>query len=139
MADDPRDEPSEPSEEDFRDMLRDFLAGDTDMDPAKLASAAGLPNDPELVQRLIGQLQQALQNSTEGINWGLALEQAKGLAARSAVPATPAEQSALEQAETQDEQDGVSPVPHDSPIQTPIAPSGVQNPSASAQAKPISQ
>jgi putative hydrolase len=95
MADDP---PDEPSEEDFRDMLRDFLAGNTDMDPAKLASAAGLPNDPELVQRLIGQLQQALQNSTDGINWGLAQEQAKGLASRSAVPATPGEQSALEQA-----------------------------------------
>lgn len=95
MADDPREEPSE---EDFRDMLRDFLAGNTDMDPARLASAAGLPNDPELVQRLIGQLQQALQNSGDGINWGLALEQAKGLASRSAVPATPAEQSALEQA-----------------------------------------
>lgn len=90
--------PEEPSEEDFRDMLRDFLAGNTDLDPAKLASAAGLPNDPEMVQRLIGQLQQALQNSGDGINWGLALEQAKGLAARSAVPATPAEQSALEQA-----------------------------------------
>jgi putative hydrolase len=98
MADDPRDEPSEPSEDDFRDMLRDFLAGNTEMDPARLASAAGLPNDPELVQRLIGQLQQALQNSSDGINWGLALEQAKGLASRSAVPATPAEQSALEQA-----------------------------------------
>ena len=97
MADDPRDE-LRASEEDFRDMLRDFLAGNSDMDPAKLASAAGLPNDPELVQRLIGQLQQALQNSSDGINWGLALEQAKGLAARSAVPATPGEQSALEQA-----------------------------------------
>ncbi|HWM34943.1 MAG TPA: zinc-dependent metalloprotease [Pseudolysinimonas sp.] len=95
MADDPREEPSE---EEFRDMLRDFLAGDSDLDPAQLASAAGLPNDPELVQRLIGQLQQALQNSGDGINWGLALEQAKGLAQRSAVPATPGEQSALEQA-----------------------------------------
>ncbi|MEO8262748.1 MAG: zinc-dependent metalloprotease [Pseudolysinimonas sp.] len=95
MADEQRDEPSE---EEFRDMLRDFLAGNSDMDPAKLASAAGLPDDPELVQRLIGQLQQALQNSSEGINWGLAVEQAKGLAARSAVPASPAEQSALEQA-----------------------------------------
>lgn len=79
-------------------MLRDFLAGNSDLDPARLASAAGLPDDPELVQRLIGQLQQALQNSGEGINWGLATEQAKGLAARSAVPSTPAEQSALEQA-----------------------------------------
>ncbi|MEP6842360.1 MAG: zinc-dependent metalloprotease [Pseudolysinimonas sp.] len=95
MADDSRDEPSE---DDFRDLLRDFLAGNTDLDPAKLASAAGLPDDPEMVQRLIGQLQQALQNSGEGINWGLALEQAKGLATRSAVVSTPAETSAMEQA-----------------------------------------
>lgn len=79
-------------------MLREFLSGNSDLDPARLASAAGLPDDPELVQRLIGQLQQALQNSGEGINWGLALEQAKGLAQRSAVPSTPGEQSALEQA-----------------------------------------
>jgi putative hydrolase len=88
----------EPSEEDFREMLREFLAGNSELDPSKLASAAGLPNDPEMVQRLIGQLQQALQNSGEGINWGLALEQARGLAGRSAVPSTPAERSSLEQA-----------------------------------------
>jgi putative hydrolase len=88
----------EPSEDDFREMLREFLAGNSELDPAKLASAAGLPDDPEMVQRLIGQLQQALQNSGEGINWGLALEQARGLASRSAVPSTPAERSALEQA-----------------------------------------
>src|SRR4051812_14150783 len=95
MADDSRDEPSE---DDFRDMLREFLAGNSELDPAKLASAAGLPDDPEMVQRLIGQLQQALQNSGEGINWGLALEQARGLAARSALPSPPAERSAPEQA-----------------------------------------
>jgi putative hydrolase len=88
----------EPSEDDFREMLREFLAGNSELDPAKLANAAGLPDDPEMVQRLIGQLQQALQNSGEGINWGLALEQARGLASRSAVPSTPAERSALEQA-----------------------------------------
>ncbi|QNO38811.1 zinc-dependent metalloprotease [Protaetiibacter sp. SSC-01] len=79
-------------------MLRDFLAGNSDLDPAQLASAAGLPNDPELVQRLIGQLQAALQNSGDGINWSLAKDQATALASRSAVTATPAEVSALEQA-----------------------------------------
>jgi putative hydrolase len=84
--------------EEFRDMLRDFLAGNTDLDPAKLASAAGLPDDPEMVQRLIGQLQQALQNSGDGINWSLATEQARALGGRSAVPSTPAERAALEQA-----------------------------------------
>ena len=79
---------SEPSEDDFREMLREFLAGNSELDPAKLASAAGLPDDPEMVQRLIGQLQQALQNSGEGINWGLALEQARGLAAAPRFPAS---------------------------------------------------
>jgi len=87
-----------PSEDDFRDMLREFLSGNGELDPARLASAAGLPNDPEMVQRLIGQLQSALQNSGDGVNWGLALEQAKGLAQRSAVTSTPGEVSALEQA-----------------------------------------
>lgn len=94
MTDDARDEP----DDEFRDMLRDFLAGNTNIDPAKLAGAAGLPNDPEMVAQLIAQLQNALQNSGEGINWGLALEQAKGLASRSTVVSLPAERSALEQA-----------------------------------------
>jgi len=102
MADDPRDpsrdgSPDDPGEE-FRDMLRDFLAGNSELDPAQLANAAGLPADPELLQRLIGQLQQALQNSGDGINWKLAADQASTLAARSAVASTPAEVAALEQA-----------------------------------------
>src|SRR5689334_3114819 len=99
MADDvSRGDQDGPSEDEFRDMLREFLSGNGELDPARLASAAGLPNDPEMVQRLIGQLQSALQNSGDGIDWGLALEQAKGLAQRSAVTSTPGEVSAFEQA-----------------------------------------
>jgi len=79
-------------------MLREFLAGNTNIDPAKLASAAGLPNDPEVVAQLISQLQNAMQSSGDGVNWDLALEQAKGLAARSTVVSLPAERSQLEQA-----------------------------------------
>lgn len=79
-------------------MLREFLAGNTNIDPAKLASAAGLPNDPEVVAQLISQLQSALNSSSDGVNWGLALEQAKNLAARSSVVSLPAERSQLEQA-----------------------------------------
>ena len=99
MAEDSRDDSENTNPEDeFRDMLRDFLAGNTDIDPAKLAGAAGLPNDPEMVAQLIAQLQNALQNSGEGINWGLALEQAKGIAERGTVVSLPAERSQLEQA-----------------------------------------
>ncbi len=94
MAEDSRENP----EDEFRDMLRDFLAGNTNIDPARLAGAAGLPNDPELVAQLIGQLQNALQSTGDGINWDLALEQAKGIAKRTTVAVLPAERSGLEQA-----------------------------------------
>jgi putative hydrolase len=94
MPDDSREEP----EDEFRDMLREFLAGNTNIDPSKLASAAGLPDDPEIVAQLIQQLQNALQSSGDGVNWGLALEQATGLASHSTVVSLPAERSQLEQA-----------------------------------------
>lgn len=94
----PDDADRENPEDEFRDMLRDFLAGNTDIDPAKLAGAAGLPNDPEMIAQLIGQLQSALANSGDGINWGIALEQAKSIAGRTTVVSLPAERSQLEQA-----------------------------------------
>lgn len=98
MADDSPEGDRDNPEDEFRDMLRDFLAGNTDIDPAKLAGAAGLPNDPEMVAQLISQLQSALANSGDGINWGLALEQARGIAGRTTVVSLPAERSQLEQA-----------------------------------------
>ncbi len=85
-------------EEEMRDMLRDFLAGNADIDPAKLAGAAGLGNDPALVAQLMSQLQNALQSSGDGINWGLSLEQAKSVAGKDRVPSLPGERLALEQA-----------------------------------------
>lgn len=96
MPEDSRDDDN--PEDEFRDMLRDFLAGNSEIDPAKLAGAAGLPNDPEMVAHLISQLQAALANSEDGINWGLALEQAKSIAGRTTVVSLPAERSQLEQA-----------------------------------------
>ncbi len=99
MPDDSREDPdSQNPEDEFRDMLRDFLAGNTDIDPAKLAGAAGLPDNPEMIAQLIAQLQNALQNSGDGINWDLALEQAKGIAGSKTVVSLPAERSQLEQA-----------------------------------------
>jgi hypothetical protein len=92
------DNSAEDPEDEFRDMLRDFLAGNSDIDPGKLASAAGLPNDPAMLQQLMGQLQNALSSSDEGINWGLAEEQAKAAASSGSQPITSAEAEALEQA-----------------------------------------
>jgi putative hydrolase len=94
MPEDPREEP----EEEFRDMLREFLAGNADFDPSQLASAAGLPNDPALIAQLMSQLQNALKSSADGVNWDVALEQAKRLSTASTIVSLPAERSQLEQA-----------------------------------------
>lgn len=98
MAEDRRDEPDPDLPDDLRDMLREMLSGGGSFDPARFAGAAGLPADPQLIARLIGQMQEALNQTGDGINWDLALEQASTLAARSAVPSTPGERSAFEQA-----------------------------------------
>ena len=79
-------------------MLREFLAGNADFDPSQLASAAGLPNDPALIAQLMSQLQNALKSSADGVNWDVALEQAKRLSTASTIVSLPAERSQLEQA-----------------------------------------
>ena len=59
MAEDPLGGP----EDEFRELLRRFLSGQGDLDPSKLAGAAGLPTDPLMVARLMGQLQRAMNAS----------------------------------------------------------------------------
>ena len=71
--------------EDFEAFLRDFMSGQSGLDPAQLAAAAGLPNDPEALNQLIEQLRGALgaMNTTAGetgVNWELATTQAKAIA-----------------------------------------------------------
>lgn len=94
----PEDERENPDDE-FRDMLRQFLSGDGSMDPAQLAGAAGLPADPAMLQQLMTQLQNAMRGGgTDGINWDLASQQGTALAQQDAVATTPAQRSSLEQA-----------------------------------------
>ena len=99
MAEESREpaESGDPADE-FREMLREFLEGNGEIDPSKLAGAAGLPNDPAMVVQLMAQLQSAINSSGDGINWSLALEQATGIATRGTVVSLPAERSQLEQA-----------------------------------------
>lgn len=89
------DDPDVPNEEEFRELMREFLAGNHDIDPAELARAAGLGGDPALIQQLIGQFQAALQNTTGEINWDLAREHATAHAERSRTPSLPHERDAL--------------------------------------------
>lgn len=92
------EEPGRDPEDEFREMLRELLSGNSDIDPAALANAAGLPNDPALVAQLMSQLQSAMQNSGDGVNWDVALQQASTIASSESVATNPAESNALEQA-----------------------------------------
>ncbi|MDQ1587408.1 MAG: hypothetical protein QOJ77_573 [Microbacteriaceae bacterium] len=92
------DDPNKDQDDEFRDMLREFLSGNSSIDPSQLAGAAGLPNDPASIAQLIGQLQNAIRHGGDGINWDIALEQAKTLAGTDAKPVEPAQRAALEQA-----------------------------------------
>lgn len=94
MSDEPREQP----DDEFRDMLRAFLSGDSDIDPSKLASAAGLPSDPAAVSQLMAQLQNAMQASTEGVNWDAARQQAEQIARGKNLSVTDEQRAQLEQA-----------------------------------------
>jgi len=92
MSDDTSKEP----EDDFRDMLRSFLEGNSEMDPAKLASAAGLPSDPAAVQQLMQQLQNAMRTTGDGIDWQVATKQANEFAGQSSLSVTDAQRTELD-------------------------------------------
>jgi putative hydrolase len=94
VSDEPRDEP----EDEFRDMLRAFLSGNSDIDPSKLASAAGLPSDPAAVSQLMAQLQNAMQSSADGVNWDAARTQAQEIAGTSSLSITDQSRAQLDQA-----------------------------------------
>ncbi|WP_423923219.1 zinc-dependent metalloprotease [Frigoribacterium sp. 2-23] len=94
MSDDSQREP----EDEFRDMLRQFLSGNSEIDPSKLAGAAGLPDDPAFVARLMSQLQNAVNRSGDGIDWSVALEQATQVGSQTAIASGPADTASLDQA-----------------------------------------
>ncbi|MCU1477250.1 MAG: hypothetical protein JWQ64_1943 [Subtercola sp.] len=92
------DEQGKNPEDEFTEMLRQFLSGNSELDPSKLASAAGLPSDPAAVAQLMQQLQNAMQHTGDGVDWKVALDAAQEIAAKDAVTIAPGARSALEQA-----------------------------------------
>ncbi len=87
-----------PDEEEFRELLRAFLEGRTELDPAKLASAAGLPDNPAMLQQLVGHLQRAMNAEGDGIDWSLARDQAATIAQGGTVVTLPEERESAERA-----------------------------------------
>lgn len=80
-------------------MLRDFLAGREGIDPSQLAGAAGLPTDPAAIARMMSQLQAAMNAAgTDGVNWSMAMEQAKSLALKTVTPVSAIARAEIDQA-----------------------------------------
>lgn len=94
MADDTQGNP----EDEFREMLRELLSGNSDIDPAKLASAAGLPNDPAMIAQLISQLTAAMQQGGDGINWSPATAQARTIATAATIATPSSDRDELQKA-----------------------------------------
>ncbi len=96
------DENEKTPEEEFRDMLRDFLDGKGEIDPAKLAGAAGLPTDAASVSALMSQMQAAMRHSAntsdEAVNAAAAMEQAKSRALSTVIPVSAITRAEVDQA-----------------------------------------
>jgi len=71
--------------DDFSEFLREFLSKQNGIDPEALAKAAGIPNDPKALEQMLKNFSAAMTANAEGgnggVNWKLALDQAKSLAA----------------------------------------------------------
>ena len=80
------------SPEDFEAFMREFLEkGAQGMDVEKLAQAAGLPSDPAQMAALMAQLKAALgqtANADGSVNWKLAIDQARQIAASESTKAS---------------------------------------------------
>lgn len=94
----PDEFPTNPEDE-FREMLNQFLSGQGGVDPSQLAGAAGLPADPAALAAMLSQLQNAMSGAANGeVNWSVADEQARKLANTGSVETTPEVRAQLEQA-----------------------------------------
>lgn len=98
MTSNPSNSPNddEAPKDPLAELLAKLMGGQAGagVDPAELAKAAGLPNDPNLLAQMFQQVQAMMSASSEGpVNWQLAHENARRVAASSADPSVTASQS----------------------------------------------
>ncbi len=84
------DAPKDPLSE----MLAKLFSGDSSFDPAEMAKAAGMPSDPNSMAMMMQQVQAMFSASSDGpVNWQMAHEQARRVAAAGTDPSVTAQQS----------------------------------------------
>lgn len=98
MADNNEPSGDQNPDDEFREMLQNLLSGQGGIDPAQLAGAAGLPNDPAALQALFAQLQQAMNRGGDGIDWSTAVQQGELKASSNQRQITTDERTRLDQA-----------------------------------------
>ncbi|KAB1643466.1 zinc-dependent metalloprotease [Gulosibacter chungangensis] len=74
--DTPRNNEGNQPEDELRRMLEQLLGGGM-INPDQLAGVAGLPADPQALSQMLGQLQRAMMNPTEGVNWQVVRDAAR--------------------------------------------------------------
>ncbi|AUI49498.1 zinc-dependent metalloprotease [Arthrobacter crystallopoietes] len=91
------DDPKDPLSEMFAKL---FGAEGAGMDPAEIAKAAGLPSDPNVLAQMMQQVQAMMSAGNEGpVNWKLAHESARKVAASDSDPSvTPAQSREVDEA-----------------------------------------
>ncbi|MFC8304427.1 zinc-dependent metalloprotease [Specibacter sp. NPDC057265] len=91
------DTPKDPLQE----MLANLLGGQgmEGFDPAELAKAAGLPNDPNVLSQMFSQVQAMMSGSSDTpVNWDLARDAARKAAAGGDPSVTPQQQREVDEA-----------------------------------------
>jgi putative hydrolase len=86
------EEPKDP----LAEMLKNLMGGQGmgNIDPAELAKAAGLPDDPNLLAQMFSQVQAMMSATSEGpVNWQLAHENARRVAASGSDPSITTQQA----------------------------------------------
>lgn len=86
------DTPKDP----LAEMLQNLMGGQgmENIDPSEIAKAAGLPDDPQLLAQMFSQVQAMMSAPSEGpVNWKMAHENARRVAASSSDPSVTSAQS----------------------------------------------
>lgn len=74
--DTPRNNEGNQPDDELRRMLEQLL-GSGMINPDQLAGVAGLPADPQALSQMLMQLQQAMMNPSEGVNWKVVRDAAR--------------------------------------------------------------
>lgn len=74
--DTPRNNEGNQPDDELRRMLEQLLGGGM-INPDQLAGVAGLPADPQALSQMLMQLQQAMMNPTDGVNWQVVRDAAR--------------------------------------------------------------